>query len=151
MTESNAATNQLRLSKVFGPDNIPPLIWKHKNFQNLLLKLCNHSLSTCRPPKIWHQSQVIPVPKKGDLSLASNYRGISLMPIAAKIYNKLILNRLVPFVEPLLRNNQNGFRRGRSTLSQILCLRRLIEESKACKTDLALVFVDFSKAFDSVD
>ena len=63
----------------------------------------------------------------------------------------MILNRLVPSIEPLLRNNQNGFRRGRSTLSQILCIRRLIEESQACNKDLALVSVDFSKAFDSVD
>jgi hypothetical protein len=91
------------------------------------------------------------MPKKGDLSLATNYRGISLMPIAAKIYNKMILNRLIPHVEPLLRDNQNGFRKGRSTLSQVLCLRRIIEESQSCNLDLAIVFVDFSKAFDSVD
>ena len=45
----------------------------------------------------------------------------------------------------------NGFRRGRSTLSQILCLHRIIEECKLSNRDLALVFVDFSKAFDSVD
>ena len=73
------------------------------------------------------------------------------MAIAAKLYNKMILNRLIPFIEPLLRNNQNGFRRGRSTLSQILCLRRLLEKSQASNRDLAMVFVDFSKAFDSVD
>ena len=73
------------------------------------------------------------------------------MAIAAKLCNKMILNRLIPFIEPLLRNNQNGFRRGRSTLSQILCLRRLLEESQASNRDLAMVFVDFSKAFDSVD
>ena len=73
------------------------------------------------------------------------------MSIAAKIYNKLLLNRRIPSVELILRRNQNGFRRGRSTLSQILCLRRLIEESDLSKLDLALVFVDFSKAFDSVD
>ena len=89
--------------------------------------------------------------KKGDLSLATNYRGISLMAISAKIYNKLLLNRLIPFVGPILRKNQNGFRHGRSTLSQILCLRRIIEEANLSNLDLALVFVDFSKAFDSVD
>ena len=90
----------------------------------------------------------------------TKYRGISLMPIAAKLYNKMLLNRIVPHIETLLRKNQNGFRRGRSTLSQILCLRRLIEESQALNNDLALqalnndlalVFVDFSKAFDLVD
>ena len=89
--------------------------------------------------------------KKGDLSAVINYRGISLMSIAAKLYNKMILNHIVPFVEPILRKNQNGFKRGRSILSQILCLRRLIEESKLSNRDLALVFVDFSKAYDSVD
>ena len=69
------------------------------------------------------------------------------MSIADKIYNKIILNRLVPSIEPLLRKNQNGFRRE----SQNFCIRRLIEESQACNKDLVLIFVDFSKAFDSVD
>ena len=150
-SELKSATKQLKASKAFGPDNIPAIIWKDEKFHQLLLNLCNHTLSTSIAPKLWHQSQIIPLPKKGDLSLVTNYRGISLMSIAAKLYNKMILNRLVPFVEPLLRKNQNGFRRGRSTLSQILCLRRLIEESKLSNRDLALVFVDFSKAFDSVD
>ena len=49
-----------------------------------------------------------------DLTLASNYRGITLMPIAAKIYNKMILRRIMPVLDPLLRKNQNGFRKGNS-------------------------------------
>ena len=151
ISELKSATRQLKGSKAFGPDNIPAIIWKDEKFHTLLLNLCNHTLSTSVAPKVWHKSQIIPLPKKGDLSLVTNYRGISLMAIAAKLYNKMILNRIVPFVEPLLRKNQNGFRRGRSTLSQILCLRRIIEESKLSNRDLALVFVDFSKAFDSVD
>ena len=52
------------------------------------------------------------MPKKGDLSLPSNYRGISLTSFAAKIYNKLILNRLIPFVGPIIKlysgQNANG-------------------------------------------
>ena len=151
LDELQAATKQLKTSKAFGPDNIPALIWKDPIFHQLLLDLCNLTFETNKSPSVWHRNQIIPTPKKGDLSLANNYRGISLMPLAAKLYNKLILNRLIPFVDPLLRNNQNGFRRGRSTLSQILCLRRIIEESNLCNLDLALVFVDFSKAFDSVD
>ena len=111
------------MRNAFGPRvGIPPLIWKDEHFHTLLLNLCNHTFETLRPPNIWHKSQIIPMPKKGDLSLPSNYRGISLSSIAAKIYNKLILNRLIPFVGPILRKNQNGFRRGRTTLSQILCL-----------------------------
>ena len=89
--------------------------------------------------------------KKGDLTIPTNYRGISLLPIAAKIYNKLILNRLRPKLEPILRKNQNGVRPGRSTLGQILTLCRIIEEITFCNKTAALIFVDFSKAFDSVN
>ena len=93
----------------------------------------------------------MPIPKKGDLTLPLNYRGISLIPIAAKIYNKLLLNRLVPALDPLLRNNQNGFRGGRSTISQILALRRIIEEMKRLDKDFTICFVYFRKAFDSIN
>ena len=74
-----------------------------------------------------------------------------MIPIAAKIYNKLLLNRLVPAVDPLLRNNQNGFRGGRSTISQILALRRIIEEMKRLDKDFTICFVDFRKAFNSIN
>ena len=116
LSELKAVIKQLKPSKAFGPDNIPALIWKDPIFNRLLLNLCNHTYLTQTPPKIWHESQIIPMPMKGDLSLATNYRGISLIAISAKIYNKLLLNRLIPFVGPILRKNQNGFRHGRSTL-----------------------------------
>ena len=50
-----------------------------------------------------------------------------------------------------MRDNQNGFRAGRTTISQILSLRRLIEEANYNNLESAFIFVDFSKAFDSVD
>ena len=143
--EIEAVIKQLKSSKAFGPDDISALIWKDPNFNTLLLNICSHTFSTHSPPSIWQKSQIIPMPKKGDLSLATNYRGISLTAISAKIYNKLLLNRLIPFVGPILRKTQNGFRHGRSTVSQILCLRRLIEESNLSELDLAIVFVDFSR------
>ena len=134
-----------KTSKAFGPDNIPPVLWKDPSFHSILLKYCNYAFKSSVCPKVWPTSQIIPFPKKGDLSLATNYRGISLLSIAAKIYNKLIFNRLIPKVDPLLRNNQNGFRSGRSILSQILALRRILEEGKSCNFDSIFIFIDFSK------
>ena len=151
IAELKIVIKKLISSKAFGPDNIPAIIWKDNLFHDLLLKLCNFCLINKTCPTSWRTSQIIPVPKKGDLTLVTNYRGISLLPIAAKIYNKLILNRLLPKVEPLLRKNQNGFRAGRSTLSQILALRRIIEEITNCNKEAVFIFVDFSKAFDSID
>ena len=151
LAELQNVLKQTKSSKAFGPDNIPPVIWKDPVFHQFLLDYCNQSFEQLVCPDIWPKSQIIPFPKKGDLSLATNYRGISLLSIAAKIYNKLILNRLVPKVEPLLRDNQNGFRAGRSTLSQILTLRRIIEECSFCNLDSVFIFIDFSKAFDSIN
>ena len=68
--------------------------------------------------------------KKGDLYLATNYRGISLTPNAAKIYSKLLLHRIRPVLENILCDIQNGFREKRSTTAQIFTLRHIIEGVK---------------------
>ena len=69
---------------------------------------------------------IIPLPKKGDLSSTNNYRGITLKCRAAKIYNLMLLNRIRPAVDIILRKNQNRFRTIRSTSGQILTVRRII-------------------------
>jgi hypothetical protein len=78
-------------------------------------------------------------------------RGISLMSIAAKLYNKMLLVRLLPLIDEVLRRNQAGFRRGRSTVNQICALRRIFEGVKHKNLSLVATFVDFKKAFDSVN
>ena len=67
---------------------------------------------------------MLPFPKRGDLGKTSNYRGITLFFIAAKIYSALLLNRIQPEMGKILRRNQNGFRKGRSIIGQILTARR---------------------------
>ena len=93
---------------------------------------------------------MLPLPKSGDLSLTANYRGISLSSMAAKLVNKMILNRLQPKIGKNLRPNQNGIRPGRSTTSHILALRRLIEGVKTRNKKAIILYVDFRKAFDSI-
>lgn len=137
-------------NKSSGLDQIPTILWKDPNFHELLLEFCNQTFEHLTPPPSWLTGGIIPVPKKGDLTSASNYRGITLLPIAAKIYNKLILNRIVPILDPLLRKNQNGFRKGRGTLSQILSIRRILEEMRKLNKNVTICFVDFKKAFDSI-
>ena len=81
-------------------------------------------------PRQWVTNVIIPLPKKVDLSLMTNYRGISLyisLFIAAKVYNKILLYRIRPHVDPLLRSNQAAFRPGRSCAQQMHILRRIME------------------------
>ena len=79
-----------------------------------------------------------PFSKDRRFRFAKNYEGITLSPIAAKIYISVLLNRIQPEVEKVLRRNQNEFRRNRSTLAQIVILQA------------ALLLLHFFKAFDSV-
>ena len=96
-------------------------------------------------------SSLTPIPKKGDLKKTDNYRGISLTQIAAKIYNRCLLNRIRPVIDRVLRTNQNGFRKGRSTTSHLLALRRIVEELKNHDKEAVITFIDFRKAFDSIN
>ena len=101
-------------------------------------------------PEALSRSTIIPLPKEGDLSLPSNYRGITLSALAAKLYNTMLLNRISPHLDPILRRNQNGFRKGRSTTPRMQALRRLIEGLRISNKQAYIVFVDFWEAFDSV-
>ena len=71
----------------------------------------------------WSESDLVTIPKSGDLTGTNNYRGIALSATAAKLTNNLMLNRIRPQIDPNLRPNQNGFRPGRSLKTQILAFR----------------------------
>ena len=138
------------MEKSAGPDNIPPEVIKNCDLDTILLDFANNLLNTGDKPKQWSEINMIPVPKSGDLSDTSNYRGISLAPIAAKTVNKMVLNRIQPKIDKNLRPNQSGFLPGRATTAHILALRRLIEGVKSHNKKAIILYVDFKKAFDSI-
>ena len=72
-------------------------------------------------PDDWKTAIIVPLYKKGEINDAKNYRGISLLSTAYKIYTEVIRNRLEKEVRELkiLPEGQAGFRRGRSTIDNI--------------------------------
>jgi len=69
-------------------------------------------MATHSIPKIWRKAKVIAIEKPGkDLSLAANYRPISLLSVCYKLLERLALQRISPTVEGLLSPDQAGFRK----------------------------------------
>ena len=118
------------------------------------LKLFNHILSAGgRETKSWAVSILVPIHKKGSPDDPSNYRGISLLSCLAKLFYKILNNRLLDYAiaNHILTPNQLGFLPGNRTSDAHIILNNLI--NKYCHKRGKYIFgcfVDFSKAFDSV-
>ena len=80
-------------------------------------------------PADWKGGLIAIIPKKGDLRDFNNYRGIMLLSTPGKVKKRIILERLRKGVDDELRENQAGFRNGRSCSDQIATLRIIIEQS----------------------
>ena len=148
--EYQAVKKKLILGKSKDPDGFTTDVLKLCDIDEIVLQFCNKVLIDGSKPQQWSVMDLITIPKSGDLGETNNYRGISLSSIAAKITNKMLLNRIQPHIDPHLRPNQNGFRPGRSTTAHILALRRIIEGIKRNNLKAIILFVDFKKAFDSI-
>ena len=146
--ELDSLLRKIKNRKAAGLDEIPLEVWKTRQFDNILLQHCN-TVYNQNPIDRWKKGCILPFPKKGDLGLAKNYRSITLTSIAAKIYNAVLQNHIEPKID-ILRKNQNGFWRNRSTNSQILTIRRILVGVWAKNLQAILLFVDFTKAFDSI-
>ena len=140
----------MKPNKAPGLDGLTLEVWKLEKTQKYLRRFCNETFNGVRTNE-WGISVILSVPKKGELTCCTNYRGISLSQIASKIDNRLILNRIRPIIDRLLRPSQNGFRPGRSISSHLLALRRIIEKLRNYKKEAVITFIDFKKAFDSID
>lgn len=114
-------------------------------------KLCNKIWHSEAIPEDWGKSILIPLHKKGDLSQCSNYRTISLINHISKIFLIILLNRLQYQLNPYLSEEQSGFRKDRSTVHQILILRLIAEKAKRKGKKIYNCFIDFQKAFDTVN
>ena len=124
-----------------------------KIFLPILKKLFNHILKTGLYPEEWSKGIAIPLYKKGDGSDAGNYRPITLISHLEKLFTSVLNRRLLKWCEAnnCLTDAQFGFRPGHGTCDAIFALQSLISEYLYKKKKLYCCFVDYQKAFDSVD
>ena len=93
--ELDSVLKKIKNRKAAGLEQIPPEVWKTRQFDDILLRHCN-AVYNQNPIDRWMKGCILPFPKKSNLGLAKNCRGITLTSIAAKIYNALLRNRIEP-------------------------------------------------------
>ena len=82
---------------------------------------------------------------------ADNYRPISLLPITYKVFSQVILRRMLRTLDQHQPREQAGFRSGFSTIDHIQLISQLQEKADGYKIPLCFAFVDYEKAFDSIE
>ena len=146
----------LNINKAHGPDDISVNMVKLCGYHlSVPLKIIfDNILQTGIFPDQWKMANVTPVHKKSDKQLITNYRPISLLPILAKVYERIIFKNLYSYLisNNLITKNQSGFRPGDSVTNQLLSLVNAIHtacDDKNC-LEVRSVYLDMSKAFDKV-
>ena len=119
---------------------------------NWLLKMLNECFGTNNIPKLWRKFKVIALLKPDkDAASPKSYRPISLLCHKYKMFERLILNGIAPFVDEHLIPEQAGFRPGKSCTGQLLNLTQFIEDGYESKLITGTAFVDLSAAYDTVN
>ena len=134
MDEMVRAIKGLKYGKAPGGGGIPAEVWKYGgvNLSNRLHRWIIKAWEEGHLPQAWKDANIVTIFKRGDRRECSNYRGISLLSAAVKIFARILLNRLSSQITPeVVPEKQCGFR---------------IEQDRP----LYIVFVDFTKEFDTV-
>ena len=102
---------------------------------------------------IFKTGKITPIFKKGNKEKLENYRPVSILPIFGKIFEKIIYKRISGFLskENVLNDNQFGFRKGHSTVHALHSSVRKIEVAMDNRMHTVGIFIDLSKAFDTLD
>ena len=154
LAEVKFSAKQLSNGKAPGDDGIPAEVFKCGG-DVLLEKLTELFVLIWQEgtvPQQFKDASIIHLYKhKGKKCECDNHRGISLLSIAGKILGRVILNRInSSLVSSVYPESQCGFRSGRGTIDMIFSLRQVQEKAREHDTELYMVFVDLTKAFDTV-
>ena len=146
--EVNHAVNSMKRGKAPGPDNI--IIDTIMEGGDIIMRELAKLFTTCmkqgKVPQQWKEANMIILFKKGDKRDLKNYRPISLLTNAYKLFTRILSNRLETFLNSNQPREQAGFRSGYSTMDHIHTINQLKEKCIEYNQPLCMVFIDYEKA-----
>ena len=147
--------DKLKEGKASGPDGINATFVKHgrRTIANILVRLINECLSKGVFPNCLKRALVVPIHKSGPKDSPDNYRPISLLPCISKIFEKVIYKRIINFCisKKVISEKQFGFRKKHSTQHALIHLTDFLLEKLDNSEKSIVVFLDLSKAFETVN
>ncbi|CAM5113306.1 unnamed protein product [Natator depressus] len=145
---------KLDVHKSMGPDELHPRVLKELAavIAEPLAIIFENSWRTGEVPDDWKKANVVPIFKKGKKEDPGNYRPVSLTSVPGKIMEQVLKESILKHLHErkVIRNSQHGFTKGRSCLTNLIAfydeITGSVDEGKA----VDVLFLDFSKAFDTV-
>jgi len=154
MKEVREVIGNLKNGKAAGVDGLTAEILKYGGGAVIewMHKICDLAWKEGRVPSDWTKAIIVPVYKgKGSRNECGNYRGISLLSIAGKVYGKIVTKRVQQITECRISEEQGGFRKGRGCVDQIFSLRMTVEKMLTKGKKVYAAFMDLVKAYDRID
>ena len=153
-TDIQTRLEKLNVNKSCGPDNMHPFVLQKTASETCkpLEIIFKKSMESGECPTDWRSANVTPIHKKGDRTDPSNYRPVSLTSQVCKIFETIVRKHLLEHLSEnnILRDEQHGFREGRSCLTNLLEIMedwtQIIDEGDG----IDVAYLDFRKAFDLV-
>lgn len=154
MRELDLVLKAAKLNKAPGQDRISYEFYKNAPpcFLNEVLALFNVIFIREDIPDGFLRSIIVPLFKKGDVNVVSNYRGLSLLDTMYKLFTGILLNRINSWIDyhNIINEYQAGFRKGYSTVDNLFNLTSIVNLSFGQKKKTYAFFIDFSSAFDLI-
>lgn len=152
ISEIEDAMKHIRTGKAAGYDGIKSEQLKYIGEEGIKILhiLFNLIWKEKKIPEDWEKAIILPIYKKGDNRVCTNYRGISLLSTTEKLYEKILENRLRQKIENTLEPSQSAFRKGHCTQDHIFTIKQMIEKTLKHNREAFICFIDMEKAFDRV-
>ena len=136
------------------PDGIPSAVLKHLSYElcTPLYIIFQKSLVCGTCPSLWKLADITAIYKKGDPSLACNYRPISILPAMCRLFERILVDEMNYYLyhNHLITDAQYGFVMRRSTELLLLNCSSVWVNAIDAKCFVDIAYIDFAKAFDTV-